>query len=240
VPSLHTPAGTWKRKSRNSEKLDMTFLFMLCAVVGGTILLCQVALTVFGLTGDAMDLDIDGDVDVDLSADVDSDISAEGSGGDADVGHAHAGGNFGSSWLFGALSFRTVVAAVTFFGLGGLAAQSTGASSLTVLLIACASGLGALYSVYWLMSSLYRLRAEGTVRIQRAVGREAVVYLAIPGHNTGAGKIHINLQNRTMEYRSVTSGDAIPTGARVVVTDVAASDTLKVQPALEPERIEHV
>ncbi len=208
----------------------MTFLLLLCAVVGGTILLCQVVLTLLGMTGDALDLDLGSE------ADLDADFS-----GDLPGGEVHAGlGHFGSNWLFGVLSFRTVVAAVTFFGLAGLAAQSTGASPATVLLVAFGGGAAALYGVYWLMLALYGLRSEGTVRIHRTLGREAVVYLAIPARNAGAGKIHINLQNRTMEYRAVTSGDAIPTGARVVVANVFASDTLEVQPALEPERIEHV
>ncbi len=203
----------------------MTFLLLVCAVVGGTILLCQVVLTLLGLTGDMLDVDFGGELDVD------PDLPTDLSGGEAgDAGHG----------LFGVLSFRTVVAALTFFGLAGLAAESTGASPLTVIVVACAAGAAALYGVYWLMLALYRLRAEGTVRIHRTVGRDAVVYLAIPGQNSGAGKIHINLQNRTMEYRAVTSGDALPTGARVVVANVLASDTLEVEPALEPERIEHV
>lgn len=204
----------------------MTFLFLICAVVGGTILLCQVVLTILGLSGDALDLDIDSDVDLDADADF--------SGGEADAAHGHANG------LFGVLSFRTLVAAVTFFGLAGLAAESTGASPIVVFVVACAGGAAALYGVYWAMLALYRLRAEGTVRIQRTVGREAVVYLTIPGQNAGAGKIHINLQNRTMEYRAVTSGDTLPTGARVVVANVLPSDTLEVELAQEPERIEHV
>ena len=59
---------------------------------------------------------------------------------------------------------------------------------------------------------LTRQEAEGTVRINRALGAEATVYLRIPGNRQGAGKIQINLQNRTMEYLAVTLGDAIPTG----------------------------
>ena len=34
-----------------------------------------------------------------------------------------------------------------------------------------------------------------------------------------------------MEYLAVTSGEAIPTGATVVVTDVIGSDTVQVEPA---------
>ncbi len=206
----------------------MTSLFLVCAVVGGTVLLCQVVLTLLGLTGDMLDVDLGGELDADTDL----------AGDSFDLGQGE--GPSGSDSLFGVLSFRTVVAALTFFGLSGLAAESTGAGTLTVLAVACAGGAAALYGVYWLMLALYRLRAEGTVRIRRTVGREAVVYLAIPGHHTGAGKIHINLQNRTMEYRAVTAGDALPTGTKVIVANVAASDTLEVEPALEPERIEHV
>lgn len=233
----------------------MTHLFLICAVVGGTVLLCQLVLTLVGLAGHAMDFDASGDFHGDVGTDFHADtagfhgVDAAGHDGDAtaihhdaagaDTQQGHANGHVSSSWLFAMISFRTVVAALTFFGLAGLAAQSAGVSRPTVLLIALAAGMGAMYGVYWMMQTLARLRAEGTVRIDRAIGREATVYLTIPGQHSGAGKIHINLQNRTMEYRAITSGDPLPTGAKVVVVNVVASDTLEVQPAPEAERIEH-
>ena len=79
-----------------------------------------------------------------------------------------------------ALSFRTIVAALAFFGLAGLAAQSAEASTPMTLGIALAAGLAAMYAVYGMMQLMYSLRAEGTVHIQRAVGREGTVYLRIP------------------------------------------------------------
>jgi len=100
-----------------------------------------------------------------------------------------------------------------------------------------AAGAGALYGMYWLMRGLYSLKAEGTVRIQRSLGLPATVYLRIPGHESGMGKIQINLQNRTMEYSAVTSGDAIPTGATVVVVGIVGPDTLSVQPFVQSERV---
>jgi hypothetical protein len=75
------------------------------------------------------------------------------------------------------------------------------------------------------------LRAEGTARIGRALGSPATVYLRIPANRSGAGKIQLNLQNRTMEYEAVTSGDEIPTGAKVTVVGIVASDTVEVRPA---------
>jgi threonine/homoserine efflux transporter RhtA len=131
--------------------------------------------------------------------------------------------------LFRALSLRTIVAALAFFGLAGLAAQSADCTPFNAVLIAAAAGLGAMYAVYAMLRGMRSLGAEGTARIQRAVGLHATVYLRIPGGQMGAGKIQINLQNRTMEYLATTPGDAIPSGATVVVTKVLGSDTVEVQ-----------
>jgi threonine/homoserine efflux transporter RhtA len=133
-----------------------------------------------------------------------------------------------------------MIAALAFFGVAGLATQSAGASDMVAVGVALAAGFGAMYAVYWIMRSLYRMQADGTVRIRNAIGMQATVYLRIPPAGHGPGKIHINLQNRTMEYSAVTTGDGIPTGARVVVVDVVSPDTLEVEPALEAERIENV
>jgi len=241
----------------------MHLVFLVCAVVGGTVLLCQLVMTLLGLAGHAMDFDVSGDLSHGFSGDFHGDVATgfhgdKGGvhGGDLGAHHGDTGGlhhgtdgndaqgavtasHLNTAWLFSAISFRTVVAALTFFGLTGLATQSAGASTPTVLLIAIASGAAAMYSVYWIMQSLYRLRTEGPVRVDRALGKPATVYLTIPGHNIGAGKVQMNLQNRTMEYRATTAGDTIPTGAKVVVVNVVAADTLEVQPALAPERIEH-
>lgn len=232
----------------------MTVLFGICAVVGGTILICQLILTVMGLGGHGVDADASvdvhdfgGDFHGDVGADFHGDAGADfhGDAGDVHVdasGHAghgdHADAHTSTIHLFKMLSFRSVVAATTFFGLAGLAADSSGATTVAVLGIALAAGGAAMYGVYWMMRGLYQLQAEGTVRIRRAVGRHATVYLRIPGHQSGTGKIQINLQNRTMEFLAMTPGDDLPTGAKVVVVDILTPDTVEVQPVLEPERIE--
>jgi hypothetical protein len=144
------------------------------------------------------------------------------------------------SWFVGILTFRTLVAAVTFFGLAGRAAIEAEAAPAQSFALALAAGAAALFGVAYLIRSLYRLRAEGTVRIDRAVGCAATVYLSIPGHKSGAGKIQMNLQNRTVEYQAVTSQEALPTGAKVTVVGQISPDTVEVVLASTPERISHV
>ena len=94
-----------------------------------------------------------------------------------------------------------------------------------------------MYGVYFLMRGLFKLTADGTERIARAVGEEATVYLTIPGENQGAGKVHVTVQHRTLEFDAVTSGEKLPTGARVIVVGVLSSDRVEVEPIVEPTEV---
>jgi membrane protein implicated in regulation of membrane protease activity len=140
-----------------------------------------------------------------------------------------------SSWMFAVLSFRTIVAALAFFGLGGLAAQSAEASQPVVLVVAMAAGLAAMFAVYWMMRGLMSLKAEGTARVERAIGGHGTVYVTIPAEESGQGKIQLNVQGRTMEYAALTSGHALSPGTQIVVTDILNSDTVEVKPILESD-----
>jgi hypothetical protein len=215
----------------------MVSIFIVCSAVGGTILVAQFALALVGLGGHAFDMDTPTDVGHDFGGDFhgdtggdfhgDSGLHGDHAGGDAD--HADQAGHHGSTWLFGVLSFRTIVAALAFFGLAGLAADSADLPTPTVLAVALGAGAAAMFAVYWMMRGLYTLRAEGTVRIHRAVGQHGNVYLRIPANRSGSGKIQFNLQNRTMEYLAVTAGPELATGAKVVVVAVVNPTTLEVQ-----------
>lgn len=209
----------------------MTSVFIFCAAAGGTILIVQFVLSLVGIGGHALDIDVPHDIGHGFGGDFHGDT-----GGGFHADHpgdpaAHQGeqaGQHDSIWLFKVLSFRAVVAALAFFGLAGLAAESAEAETSTTLFVAIAAGAVAVAAVYWMMRGLQELRADGTVHIQRAPGRHGTVYLRIPGENSGSGKIQINLQNRTVEYSAVTSGPELLTGTKIVVLGVINPTTLEV------------
>jgi hypothetical protein len=136
-----------------------------------------------------------------------------------------------ATWIFSIITFRTMVAAVTFFGLAGMAAQSAEFAPGRTFVIALAAGGAAMYGVHQMMQLLYKLRSDGTARIERSLGQTDSVYLRIPGGNSGVGKVTVNLRDRTVEYLAVTSHGPLPTGAKIVVTRVVSSDTVEVEPA---------
>ena len=192
----------------------MVTVYTVCAVVGSVFMLCQFVMTLFGGDFD----DVDG-----------SDIGELGD--DIEIGEDFVGGHPTANVFFEALSFRSVVAAIAFFGLGGVAADEAGLSSYLVLVCALGAGIVAMFFVAWIMRLLMQLRSSGTVRIEQCVGHEGTVYLTVPGNNSGAGKVTVMLNDRTMEFPAVTDTDAIPTGSRIVVVDVSGPSTLEVKPA---------
>jgi hypothetical protein len=204
----------------------MDTLFLLCAIFGGTVLVAQFFLG-FGS-------DIDGADDG--PADAPDAMGADAHGAGVDGTH-HDSTHHNSTWVFGVLTFRTVIIGLTFFGLTGKAALASGFEQPKPLVIAVVCGLASMYGVYFLMRGLYRLTADGTERIDRAIGEQAMVYLAIPGHNAGVGKIHVTVQNRTIEYEAMTAGERLPTGSRAVVVGVLSSDRLEVEPVVEPNEV---
>ncbi|HVC97687.1 MAG TPA: hypothetical protein VND64_28710 [Pirellulales bacterium] len=206
----------------------MTTFYVVCAVLGGTVLACQFVMTLLGLDH----ADVPDDVPHDFGHDL-------AHGGQDSAHDAHSDHN--QSWFFGVLTFRTVVAALTFFGIAGLAGTSADWPTPWTLVVSTGAGAGAMFGVHWMMQALHKLRADGTVRIQRAVGRPASVYLRIPSRKSGVGKVQVNVQNRTMEYEAMTSQEEeLPVGARVVVVDVVGPETVEVELAPDHERTSHV
>jgi hypothetical protein len=184
----------------------METAFLVCTILGATLLVCEMIAGMLGFGGEH-DTDTDTDTDTDFEH------------GD----HGHGNG------LFGMLSVRTATAAILFFGLGGMTARYYGAADLPAFGVALGAGMLALYAVAVAMKSLKRLKSDGTARIDRAVGCTGTVYLRVPSAKGGSGKVHLALQNRTVEYQAVTAGEEIPTGKPIKVVAIINADTVEVE-----------
>lgn len=197
----------------------MSSLFIACATIGGTMLVCQFLMTLLGMGHHHLDIG-----QADMTHDLAGPISADSHGAAND-------GEHGSTWLFSVLSFRTLVAALTFFGLGGLAAQASEIPTTAQVAIAIACGISALYATQWIMRQIYRLNEDGTIRITRAVGQQGTVYLSIPPAKSAAGKVQIRIQYRLMEYEAVTDSEqTLVTGTQIVVVGIEGRSILSVEP----------
>ncbi|MGI9455813.1 MAG: hypothetical protein ACR2NU_04585 [Aeoliella sp.] len=188
--------------------VETTFFYT--AAIGGTFLVIQLLMMFMG--GDDSDF---GDADVDADIDVDVDVE----------GHAHSAG----FWFFEMVSLKTLAAAATFFGLTGMTALSYGFTQTTALLLGGGAGFIAMYCVYWLFKQLHKLQSTGTQRVRNAIGLPAQVYVPIPAEGSGLGKVHLTLQQRTVEFQALTDdGERLATGDPVVVVGIVNDDTVRV------------
>lgn len=180
----------------------MTTLFVVCAALGGGVLVVQLLLGLLGV------------------------IDA---GGDADVGggHDHPGAHTAAEGL-DLLSVRALSAGVAFFGLGGLAGMATPLRLLVAIPLAILGGIAAMYGTAVAMRWMLGFEDDGTVSIHGAIGATGTVYLTIPGERQGSGKVMLTLQNRIVEYQAITSDALLPTGAAIMVVDVVGPDTVHV------------
>ena len=182
----------------------MATFFLVCAALGGGVLVVQLLLGLLGV------IDAGGDVDV----------------GD---GHDHHGVH-GAHEGLDLLSVRAISAGTAFFGLGGLAGLATPLGLIAAIPLGLIAGAAAMVGTAVAMRWLLRFEDDGTVSIHGAVGATGTVYLTIPGDRQGAGKVMLTLQNRIVEYQAVTSAASLPTGAPIMVVDVVGPDTVDVVP----------
>lgn len=183
----------------------MTAFFLACAILGGGVLVAQLVLGAVG-----------GDHDV------------HGAELGAHLGeHAPLHGGEPTQGLH-LLSVRAIAAGLAFFGVGGLAGMATPLGLLAAIPLALAAGGAAMAAVALLMRAMLRLESDGTLRVEDAVGQTGAVYLAIPAGEPG--KVHLTVRNRLVEYQAICREGALPTGASVLVVDVAGPDTVVVVP----------
>lgn len=186
----------------------METVYLGCAVAGGTVLVLQTAMLLFGGGHDA-DAGHDGHVDL----------------GQTDSGETH-----GHDATFGLLSVRTGAAFLTFFGLAGWGGSRAGWSTFATIGVALVAGTVMLFAVGYLFSLQRKLYSQGNLDPRNAVGRAARVYLRIPAANAGKGKITVSIQGRTVEFTACTVGPELATGSEVRVVRQITSDTFEVEP----------
>ncbi|MCA9293852.1 MAG: hypothetical protein KDA20_08565 [Phycisphaerales bacterium] len=145
--------------------------------------------------------------------------------GDADVDFDVDGGNVGHH--SGDIRFLSIQSISAFLMGGGWLGLS--ALKLTEMGFVGASGVAVLAGVAmaWLFTSITRkllkLQASGNVNIKDAMGLHGQVYIQIPRHNGGSGRVSLVISGRKREFDAVQLGEAplaSNTSVRVTHVDV--------------------
>lgn len=228
--------------------LDTLMRVLYCIAIPSTlILLIQTVMSIigFGEGGGGIDtsdtsglgMDMGGDAGFDIPDG--GDISLGDAGGAADVGDigatANADGVFaaadaataetldgGNPADFGAMRFFTlqgIIAFLTVFSWSAIAI--THMSNATVgIIVGLLLGAAAMYMVAKIIRLSGRLVENGNIEKRNAIGVTGTVYLTIPAHGEGVGKITATVQGRMTEFAAITDGEALKTGTPIRIIDV--------------------
>ena len=129
------------------------------------------------------------------------------------------------------LTFRTINAGITFFGLGGLAGLTYGTTQWGSVIIAIISGCVAVYTVFYMYFLIDRMKTDGTLSQKTLVGCTGNVYIRIPPGKAGMGKVLVSQQGRTAEYDAITAGETeLKTNTPIVVIGVISTTVVEVVP----------
>jgi membrane protein implicated in regulation of membrane protease activity len=117
------------------------------------------------------------------------------------------------------------------FGWAGGAALDFGASQPVALLAAAGAG-GALMALIVLMfRGIQRMRSDGTMRIDTAVGAVGTVYVTLPPAKAAGGQITVTINGRSETMPALSRADRpVPAGEKVRVIEVVDARTLLVEP----------
>tara|TARA_R110002094_G_scaffold30916_2_gene43294 strand:+ start:304 stop:885 length:582 start_codon:yes stop_codon:yes gene_type:complete len=162
----------------------------------------QMLLTLIGLGGEAVDLDLEFD--------------------GPDTQHSSGIGLF---------STQTISAFLLGFGwVGGLTRASGMGLALTVV-VAFVVGVALMFLMVYMLRGLLRLQSKGNLDYSSAIGEEAVVYVTIPGSNNDeGGQIQVMIQGRlkTASARKASAG-ALKPGDKVKIVAVTNASTFVVE-----------
>ncbi len=191
--------------SNYSELAPALRFYWIVAIGASLVFAVQMVLTFIGI----------GDTDADAGS---ADVSLDGNGDTLDTG--------GAIQLF---SVRGVVNFLLGVGWGGVCFWNVFDNKHLLTVVSFICGLAFLLAFLWMYKGLMRLQRSGNFRIEACVGMTCSVYLRIPAHRMGSGKVQLSYHGSVQEIEALTEGDQIPTGAKVKVVRVIDSRSLLVE-----------
>jgi membrane protein implicated in regulation of membrane protease activity len=141
---------------------------------------------------------------------------------DGDLGH-------GGDTTFQLFSLRNLVNFLLGFGWGGISFYSTITNSSALIAVATIAGLVFLFMFFLVIRQIQKLAEDNSFQIEETINKTAEVYLNIPAHKSGKGKVLVSIKGSTRELDAMTENEKINSGAVVRVLRVD-SDILIVEP----------
>lgn len=144
-----------------------------------------------------------------------------------DTPDAEVQGDTGIPFQF--FSIRNFIGFFTIFGWVGIAATDSGFPVYISLLLSLTAGFGMMFIMASIAYFLSKATADGSMKIERAVGNVGQVYLTVPKSRTNLGKVQVVVQGSLRTLEAITDDQHdIPNGKVIKVKQVVNDNILLV------------
>lgn len=127
------------------------------------------------------------------------------------------------------LTLKNMVGFFTIFSWTGIACIDAGFSQPVTLFISTAAGLGMMTIMAGMFYMISKAGANGTMRMEKAIGVVGEVYLTIPSKRSSLGKVQIKVMGSLRTLDAMTDLDHdIPTGKLITVSKIINDNILLV------------
>jgi hypothetical protein len=126
-------------------------------------------------------------------------------------------------------TLKNMIGFFTIFGWTGIACLESGLSTGVSMLIATLAGTAMMGIMAGLFFLLMKASADGTMKIERAIGQTGEVYLTIQSKRNGLGKVQVNVMGSLRTLDALTDDEQdIQTGKMVTVSKIVNNNVLLV------------
>lgn len=150
-------------------------------------------------------------IGVDAADGIDADFDGDMHGGDTP---------------FQLFSLRNMINFLLGFSWSGISFYHVISTPAILITVAFIIGTAFLLLFFLLMKQIQKLAEDNSFNIHNAIGKTGTVYLRVPGHRAGAGKIQVSINGSFHELEAITDGEEIPTGNKVRIAGLESSNLI--------------
>ncbi|MGB4842841.1 MAG: serine protease [Ferruginibacter sp.] len=136
----------------------------------------------------------------------------------------------GTDAPFQLFSLRNLINFLLGFSWTGISFYTTISSQALLIGLSLFMGLVFVLVFFLIIKQVQKLAEDNSFKLTNTINKSAEVYLTIPGHKAGKGKVMISVNGAFHELQAMTENEEIPTGSVVKVVKIINEDILIVEP----------
>jgi hypothetical protein len=140
---------------------------------------------------------------------------------DSDLNHGHA--------PFQLFSLRNMVNFLLGFSWTGISFYNLIQNRILLIALAFVVGIGFILVFFIIIRQIERLAENNSFKIDNSLNKTGSVYLTIPAHKSGTGKVQVSIKGAFHELDAITENDKIESSALVRIVKIASNNLVVVE-----------